>query len=235
MDTCSSVATPASSSCRLSSSDGQPFHDQTMFRSIVGALQYLTFTSLDIAYSVNKVSQFMHSPLDSHWMAVKRILRYIKSTPSYGFFFTQQSSPILHGYSDADWGGSLDDRKSTTGFAIYLRFHLIFWASRKQKVVSRLSTRSEYRALACSTSELTWLKMVLKDIGFLASPAPILWCDNLSATYLTANPIFHSRTKHMEIDFHFVSEKVRDKSFIVKYLSSHDQIADALTTALPKA
>ncbi|PHT42430.1 hypothetical protein CQW23_16455 [Capsicum baccatum] len=223
----SSVATPASSSSRLSFSDGQPFHDQILFQSIVGALQYLTFTRPDIAYLVNKVSQFMHSPLDSHWMVVKRILRYIRSTPSHGLFFNWNSSPFLHGYSDADWGGSLDDRKSTNGFSIYLGSHLISWASRKQKYVSRSITESEYRALVCATSELTWLEMVLKEIGCLASPAPILWCDNLSATYLTANPIFHSRTKHMEIDFHFVHEKVRDKALIVKYLNSHDQITAA--------
>uniref|UniRef100_A0A1S4BM80 Uncharacterized mitochondrial protein AtMg00810-like n=1 Tax=Nicotiana tabacum TaxID=4097 RepID=A0A1S4BM80_TOBAC len=125
---------------------------KTLYRSTVGALQYLTFTRPDIAYAVNKVSQFMHY----HWVAVKRILRYVNATSSHGLFLSHGSSGLLHGYCDSDWGGDVDDRKSTTGFAIFLGFNLISWASRKQKVVSRSSTEAEYRALAAATSEMTW-------------------------------------------------------------------------------
>jgi len=129
----------------------------------------------------------------------------------------------------------VDDRKSTTGFAIYLGNHLISWSSRKQKAVSRSSTEAEYRALAAATSEITWVEFLLREIGCFTSSTPVLWCDNLSATYLTANPIFHSRTKHMEIDFHFVREKVRAKTLSVRYVSSHDQVADLLTKPLSKS
>lgn len=101
----------------------------------------------------------MHSPRDSHLVAVKRILRYVQSTSSHGLFFARQNTKLLHGYSDADWGGSLDDRKSTTGFAIFLGSHLISWASKKQRAVARSSTEAEYRALATAASELTWLEL----------------------------------------------------------------------------
>ncbi|OIT18727.1 retrovirus-related pol polyprotein from transposon tnt 1-94, partial [Nicotiana attenuata] len=234
MGSCGPVSTPASSSSKLSTAGGSPFPDQTLYRSTVGALQYLTFTRPDIAYAVNKISQFMHCPMDSHWIAVKRILRYVKSTAPHGLFLSHGSSTLLHGYSNSDWGGDTDDRKSTTGFTIFLGSHLISWASRKQKSVSRSSTEAEYRALAAATSEITWIELLLREIGCFTSSIPILWCDNLSATYLTANPIFHSRTKHMEINFYFVRDKVRAKSLSVRYVSSQDQVADALTKPLSK-
>lgn len=129
----------------------------------------------------------------------------------------------------------MDDRKSTTGSAIYLGNHLISWSSKKQKAVSRSSTAAEYKALVAATSEITWVEFLLQEIGNFTSSTPILWCDNLSATYLTANPIFHSRTKHMEIDFHFVLDKVRAKTLSVRYVSSHDLVADLLTKPLSKS
>lgn len=173
--------------------------------------------------------------MDSHLVAVKRILRYIKSTSAHGLFLSPTSTTLLHGFTDSDWGGDMDDRKSTTGFAIYLGNHLISLSSRKQCVVSRSSTEAEYRALAAATSELTWVEFLLREIGCFSSSTPILLCDNLSATYLIANPIFHSRTKHMEIDFHFVRDKVCAKTLVVRYVNTHDQIADLLTKPLSKS
>ncbi|OIT40671.1 putative mitochondrial protein [Nicotiana attenuata] len=130
MGSCGPVSTQTSSSSKLSTTDGSPFHDQTLYKSTVGALQYLTYTIPDIAYAVNKVSHFMHCLLDSHWVAIKCILRYVKAT-SHGLFLSHGSYTLVHGYSDSDWGGDIDDRKSTTRFTIFLGSHLISWASRK--------------------------------------------------------------------------------------------------------
>uniref|UniRef100_A0A3Q7EX49 Reverse transcriptase Ty1/copia-type domain-containing protein n=1 Tax=Solanum lycopersicum TaxID=4081 RepID=A0A3Q7EX49_SOLLC len=151
MDGCNHILTAAASSSKLSSSDGTLFHDETLYSSTVGALQYLTFTP----FAVNKVSQLMHSPREFHWAAVKRILRYIQSISSHGLFFARQNTKLLHSYSDVNWGGSLDYRKSTTDFAIFLGSHLISSASKKQRAVARSSTEAEYRALANTASELT--------------------------------------------------------------------------------
>ncbi|GKD96028.1 gag/pol polyprotein, partial [Tanacetum coccineum] len=111
-------------------------------------------------------------------------------------------------FSDDDWAGDSDDRRSTGGFSIYLSSNLISWTARKQRTVSRSSTEVEYKALADTVAELTWLQALLNELGICSSSTPILWCDNLGATYLSANSIFHERTKHVEIDYHFVQEKV---------------------------
>ncbi|GMP58573.1 hypothetical protein CsSME_00022191 [Camellia sinensis var. sinensis] len=150
----------------------------------------------------------MHQPMDEHWQAVKRILRYLAATPTHGLLIEQSSNCQLQAFSDADWEGSLNDRKSTGGYAIYLGPNLISWSSRKQQTVACSSTESEYKALADASTELTWLQSLLSELGFPPSQAPVLWCDNIDANYLTANPIFHARTKHVEIDFHFVQDKV---------------------------
>ena len=125
-----------------------------VYRSTIGALQYLTLTRPDIAYSVNKLSQYLKSPTVNHWNACKRVLRYIKGTPHLGLHFKPSSLLTLEGYSDADWASSLDDRKSTSGFCMFLGANMVNWSSRKQRAVARSSTESEYRALASAATEL---------------------------------------------------------------------------------
>ncbi|GKE18236.1 gag/pol polyprotein [Tanacetum coccineum] len=137
----------------------------------------------------------------------------------------------LEAFSDADWAGDSDDRRSTGGFAIYLGSNLISWTARKQRTVSRSSIEAEYKALADTVAELTWLQTLLKKLGIRSSSTPILWCDNLGATYLSANPIFHACTKHIEIDYHFVREMVAQGDLRVQHIS--DQIANIFTKPLP--
>jgi len=220
------VNSPMAINSNLALGDSPQLADPAQFRQIVGALQYLTLSRPDITFAVNKVCQFMHSPTENHWSAVKRILRYLHGTSNFGLLIQQNSAPVIHAYtdahdhsltafSDADWAGSLDDRRSTGGYAIYLGSNLISWRARKQRTVSRSSTEAEYKALADTVAELTWLEALLKELHVSMTSAPILWCDNLGATYLSANPVFHARTKHVEIDFHFVREKVAQKQLSV--------------------
>jgi len=187
------------------------FSDPTQFRQIVSALQYLTFTRPDICFAVNRVCQFMHAPTDSHWAVVKRILRYFKGTTSYGFHITRGSSFALHGFTDADWAGSIDDCKSTGGYLVFFGQTLISWKSGKQRTVARSSTEAEYKALADGTAEVIWLQYLLTNLQVPSVSTPTIWCDNLGATYLSANPIFHARTKHVEVDYHFVRDRVAKK------------------------
>jgi len=201
----------------------------------VGALQYLTFTRPDICFAVNKVCQFMHAPTDSYWAAVKRILRYLKGTTSYGFHITRGSSFALHGFTDADWAGSIDDRKSTGGYLIFFGQTPISWKSGKQRTVARSSTEAEYKALADGTAEVIWLQYLLTDLQVPSVSTPTIWCDNLGATYLPANPIFHARTKHVEVDYHFVRDRVAKKEIQIRFVPSRDQLANVFTKLLPIA
>jgi histone deacetylase 1/2 len=215
--------------------DGTPLgsEDSSQYRSIVGALQYLTLTRPDLAFSVNKVCQYLHAPTTEHWTAAKRILRYVKDTSKLGITFTKSSSTFLSAFSDADWAGSLDDRRSTGGFCIFVGPNLVSWSARKQATVSRSSTEAEYKALANATAELIWVEALLAELGVKLREKPSLWCDNLGATYLSANPVFHARTKHIEIDFHFVRERVARQQLAIRFISSKDQVADGFTKALP--
>jgi hypothetical protein len=234
MHNCKDIATPMSSSERLSKSAGVLLMDDMAFsyRSTVGALQYLCLTRPDIAFSVNRVCQFLAAPTDVHWSAVKRILRYVKGTVNLGLQIQRSSSTELSVYTDADWAGCPDDRRSTGGYAVFYGPNLVSWSSRKQPTVSRSSTEAEYKAIANGTAEVTWLQSVLRELGVFQSRAPTLWCDNLGATFLATNPMFHARTKHIEIDFHFVREKVSAGALKVQFISSRDQLADIFTKAL---
>ncbi|XP_071683458.1 uncharacterized protein [Lolium perenne] len=159
--------------------------------------------------------------------------RYVKDTLKLGITFIKSSSTLLSAFSDADWAGCLDDRRSTGGFAIFVGPNLVSWSARKQATVSRSSTEAEYKALANATAEMIWVEALLTELGVKLLQKPSLWCDNLGATYLSANPVFHARTKHIEIDFHFVRERVADNRLAIRFISSKDQVADGFTKALP--
>lgn len=222
---------PMVSSSKLSKGQGSPTIDGSLYRSVVGALQYITITRPDITFSVNKVSQFMQSPLDTHWKAVKRILRYLAGTSKHGLHLTKSDHLNLVGFSDSDWASDPDDRRSISGFCVYLGNNLVYWCSKKQHSVSRSSTEAEYQSLAQVTAEILWLTSLLHELG-ISTSTPIVWIDNLSAVSLAANPVLHARTKHIELDFHFVREKVADNKVQVRHVPSIDQVADVLTKPL---
>ncbi|GAU37804.1 hypothetical protein TSUD_276210, partial [Trifolium subterraneum] len=161
----------------------------------------------EIAYAVSKLSQFLAAPTNEHMLAGLHVLRYIKNSPGQGLFFYSKSSLTLKGFSDSDWGACPDTRRSTTGFCFFLGTSLISWKSKKQNIVSRSSSEAEYRALAQTTCEGQWLKFLLQDFH-ISHPTPIvIYCDNKSALHIAANPVFHERTKHIEMDCHVVREK----------------------------
>jgi histone deacetylase 1/2 len=235
MTQCKPVTSPLSTSEKLSRHEGSPLgpKDATNYRSVVGALQYLTLTRPDISFAVNKVCQFLHAPTTSHWAAVKRILRYLKQSTKFGLKIGKSPSVLVSAFSDADWAGCLDDRRSTGGFAVFLGSNLVSWSARKQATVSRSSTEAEYKAVANATAEIMWIQTLLMELGIRAPRAAKLWCDNIGAKYLSANPVFHARTKHIEVDYHFVRERVARKLLDIEYVSTKDQVADGFTKPLP--
>ena len=234
MADCKPVSTPLSTSEKLSIYEGDPLGpiDASRYRSIVGALQYLTLTRPDIAFSVNKVCQFLHAPTTVHWAAVKRILRYLKSCAKLGLKINKSFSFLVSAYSDADWAGCPDDKRSTGGFAVFLGNNLVSWHAKKQATVSRSSTEAEYKALANATAEIIWIQTLLKELKVSSPPVAQLKCDNMGAKYLASNPVFHARTKHIEVDFHFVRERVNSKLLQIDFVPSEDQVADGFTKAL---
>jgi len=218
------------------SSDGSLFSDPTFYRSLVGALQYLTITHPDIAHAVNFVSQFLHSPTNDHFLAVKRILRYVKRTLHVGLTFRPFATPTtLVVYSDADWAGCPETRRSTSGYSIYFGNSLVSWSAKKQHIVSLSSCESEYYALAITTADLLWLTHLLHDLKVSLPQRPLLLCDNKSAIFLSSNRVSHKRAKHVELDYHFFRELVLADKLRTQYVPSHLQVADIFTKSVPKA
>ena len=228
-----SCSTPMCSSNKLACDKGVPFENPYLYRSLIGGLQYLTLSRPDIAFLVNKLSQFLQAPTDEHWKACKRVLQYLQGTISLGFHFKPTDRLELEGYADVDWASSLNDKKSSSGYYTYLGGNLIVWSSKKQHVVSLSSYESEYKAIAQATTKIIWLKALLCELGIsLYNTCPVIWCDNTKAGLMAANPVFHSRTKHIEIASHFVREKVDSKELEVRYVPTEYQVADVFTKPL---
>jgi hypothetical protein len=183
-----------------------PVTDASDFCSLAGALQWLTFTRSDIAYVVQQVCLHMHDPREPHFAALKQILRYIHGTLALGLLLRPSTGTDLVVYTDADWAGCPDTRRSTSGYAVFLGDNLISWSSKRQNTVSRSSAESEYRTVANGVAKATWLRQLLLELHTPLPRTTLVYCDNISAVYMTSNPVQHQRTKHIEIDLHFISE-----------------------------
>ena len=226
------VATPLAATTSLKLTSGDVLSNPEDYRTVVGCLQYLSLTRPDLSFAVNKLSQFMHRPTSEHWDAAKRVLRYLRQTSDHGLLLRKSSSFSLHAYSDADWAGNPDDFTSTGAFVIFLGANAISWSSRKQRSVARSSTEAEYRSVASTAAKLRWILSFLSELGVPIPCQPVIYCDNVGATHLCANPVFHSRMKHLAIDYHFIREHVQNGILRVAHVRSEDQLADALTKAL---
>ena len=214
---------------KLSQIDGDPLLDITQYRRLIGRLSYLTLIRPNIAFTVNKLSQYVSKPHTSH--AIHHFLRYLKASPGQGLLFLAQSNLTLTTYGDADWGNCLDIRKSTSGYCVFLGESLISWKSKKQPTVARSSAEVEYRVMANVTSEVEWLIKLLQDFG--VSPGSVkLLCDNQAAQHIASNPTFHERTKHIEIDCHFVRERVQSELLKLIHVKSQHQLTDIMTKPL---
>ncbi|XP_020686822.1 uncharacterized protein LOC110102714 [Dendrobium catenatum] len=225
------VSTPSIPKAVAENSSEQ-FGNPKLYRQIVGALQYLTVTRPDLSYVVNRACQQMHQPMVSDFEALKRILRYLQGTIQHGLPINGDSL-VLKSYVDSDWAGDHTDRKSTTGFCNFLGTSLVSWSVKKQTTIARSSTEAEYQAIASVTMEIIWLRQLLNELGCSQIEPTKLYCDNTSAIALANNPVYHARTKHIEIDCHFIRDCIKNGSIQVHYISTQDQLADLFTKALP--
>ena len=233
MASCNPAATPADTKPKPSTTGGDLLKDAIAYRSVAGALQYLTITRPDIAYAVQQVCLHMHAPHDVHHTMLKRILRYIKGTLHLGLQLRTATSPTITAYSNADWAGCPDTRRSTSGFCIFIGNSLVSWSSKRQTTVSRSSAEAEYRAIANAVAECSWLRHLLGELLCKVPTVTVAFCDNISSVYMSKNPVHHRRTKHIELDIHVVREKVAIGELRVTHVPSARQLADVFTKGLP--
>nr|CAD41085.2 OSJNBb0011N17.2 [Oryza sativa Japonica Group] len=228
---CRPASTPVDQNHKLCAESGNPVNKER-YQRLVGRLIYLCHTRPDITYAVSMVSRYMHDPRSGHMDAVYRILRYLKGSPGKGLWFKKNGHLEVEGYCDADWASCPDDRRSTSGYCVFVGGNLVSWRSKKQPVVSRSTAEAEYRAMSVSLSELLWLRNLLSELMLPVDTPMKLWCDNKSAISIANNPVQHDRTKHVELDRFFIKEKLDEGVLELEFVMSGGQVADCFTKGL---
>ena len=219
-------------SIKLRKDMDSPDFDSKLYRSLVGSLIYVTNTHPDICYAVSCFSRYMDNPHETHWHAAKQIFRYLKGTISFALHFSNKGNPNLHSYADVDWGRDLDTRRSTSGIVHRVGDSLIDWSSQLQPTVLLSTTEAEYRVLTDAAKDVIYLRRLLEELGTdITAPTTIL-SDNESCIKLVDNPVLHARTKHIELQHHFIREQVKAGRAIVSYVPARYQQADLLTKPL---
>ena len=204
------------------------------YKARVGSLMYaMVATRADIAFAVSTVSQFMSKAGPPHWMAVKRIMRYLKGTLDFKLCLGGKDI-VLRGFCDADWAGDANDRRSTTGYVFFVGVGVISWKCKKQPTIALSTTEAEYMATSHCTKEAVWLRQLLADVGYVQEGPTSIMCDNQGCIALAKNPTHHSRTKHIDVQHHFIREKLENQEICLKYCPTEDMIADVLTKPLAK-
>ena len=201
---------------------------------MIGSLLYLCASRPDIMLSGGICARFQSAPKEIHYMAVKRIFRYLAHTPNFSLWYPKGANFNLVGYSDSDWAGDCVERKSMSGGCQFLGRSLVSWSSKKQNCVSLSSTEAEYVAAASCCAELLWMRQTLKDYGVTCDKVPLL-CDNQSAIKISLNPVQHSKTKHIDIRHHFIREHIKLGDIEVHFIHTEEQLADIFTKPLDEA
>ena len=234
MANCKPLKLPIAQRLKLLADSGTQLSYPNPYRRLVGKLIYLSITRPDITYAVHILSQFMTKPTTEHMEAANHLLCYLKSCPGQGILLTADSTSQVTGYCDSDWASCPMGRRSTTGYAVMLGNSLISWRAKKQDIVSRSSAKAEYRAMAMTCCDITWLVSLLQDLGFDKTQLlPFkLFCDNMAALHNAKNPVFHERTKHIEVDCHYVRDKLLAGIIKTAYIPTKVQPADVFTKAV---
>ena len=236
MDACNPAHTPMEERLRLSRQSTAAEVDPTQYRRLVGSLRYLVHTRPDLAFSVGFVSRFMERPTAEHQAAIKHILRYVAGTLEFGLHYTKAPGRARFvGYCDSDLAGDIDTSKSTSGTLFFLGSNLVCWQSVKQKVVALSSCEAEYIATTTAATQAIWLSRLLADLLGRNVEVVELKVDSKSALALAKNPVFHERSKHIRIKYHFIRNCLEDGSIRADYISTTDQLADILTKSLGRS
>ncbi|KAK6153484.1 hypothetical protein DH2020_013123 [Rehmannia glutinosa] len=231
MEEKSSVKIPMNTSVKMDmDADGKAV-DQTRYRALIRSLLYLTASRLDITFAVSVCARFQSTPKESHMTAAKRILRYLKGCQEVGLWYLKEGGFKLIGYSDSDYAGCRADRKSTSGTCQMLGNRLISWFSKKQNTIATSTAEAEYIAAGSCCAQVLWMRQQLRDYEIEEKEIPIM-CDNTSAIAITQNPVLHSRTKYINVKYHFIRDHVEKKDITLEYISTDKQLADIFTKPL---
>lgn len=231
---CKPAETPVDQTVKLGAQKDENPVDKGRFQRLVGKLIYLSHTRPDIAFAVSRVSQFMHSPCEEHLEAAYRILRYLKGTPGKGLFFKKGENRCIEAFTDTDWAGAAEDRRSTSGYYTFVWGNLVTWRSKKQTVVARSSAEAELRSIAHGVCEVLWLKILLGELKITAKLPLKIYCDNKAAINISHNPVHHDRTKHVDVDRHFIKEKIEEGTICMTYIPTSEQTADIFTKGMTR-
>nr|GEZ88380.1 ribonuclease H-like domain-containing protein [Tanacetum cinerariifolium] len=224
--------TPVDTKSKLGS-NGDSVSDSTLYRSLACDLKYLIFTQPDISYVVQQICLHMHDPREPHLAALKRVLRYVRGTLDFELQLYASLTSSLVVYTNADWVGCPNTRGSTSGYCVFFGDNLFSWSSKRQHALSCSSAKAEYRGVANVVAETTWLRNLLRKLHTPLLSTILVYCDNVSTIYMIANPVQHQRTKHIEIDIHFVRDMVSRGQVHVLHVPSRYQYVDIFTNGLP--
>ena len=232
MDSCKPASVPMISGVKLQRDIGSIPCNATQYRSLVGSLIHLRITRQDVMFAVNSCSKYMEAPQEAHLVAAKHILRYLKGTMNYGILYEAQDDGDLMTFVDSDYARDLDTRKSVFGILHKFGTTPIHWSSKMQETVALSTTKAEYRALSEGAKDLAYLRRLFEELGICQRNPTMIYSDNMSCIKLANNPVMHSRTKHIELQHHYVREKVANGSVEISLISTFEQEVDLLTKPL---
>ncbi|CAA7030828.1 unnamed protein product [Microthlaspi erraticum] len=231
---CKPAGSPIDQHHQLSLAKGALLADPEVYRRLVGRLVYLAATRPDLTYAIHVLSQFMQSPREEHWLAALKVVRYLKGTIGQGILLRAESSMHFSGWCDSDYAACPLTRRSLTSYIVQCGSSPIVWKTRKQDTVSRSTAEAEYRAMTEVTCELRWMKGILSEMGVDHAEPMMLLCDSKPALHIAANLVFHERTKHVEIDCHFIRDDIVCGLIKTKHVDTKEQLADIFTKGLGK-
>ncbi|CAM8969155.1 unnamed protein product [Rhodiola kirilowii] len=234
LEKASDKRTPTATHLKITKDDAGTKVDQTMYKSMIGSLLYLTASKPDITYAAGVCARYQADLKERHLLQVKRIIKYVCGTVDFGIWYTKDTNPHLVGYCDADWAGNAEDRKSTSGGCFFLGNNMVSWFSKKQNRILLSMAEAEYIAAGSCCTQLLWMKQMLSEYG-VEQKEMTLYCDNMSAISISKNQVQHSRTNHIDIRHHFIIELVEQKVVTLKHVTTDKQLADIFTKPLDVA
>jgi hypothetical protein len=232
MTSCKPISIPLEQNVKLSADERDFVEDTIMYRHIVRSLIFMTITRPNLNYIVGMVSQFMQTPQEPHLDAMRTILKYIKHILLCGIFYEAKSQLQVHGYTNVDWACNVSNRRSINGFMFSFGNGAVSWNSKKQPTIALSSTEAECKGPTIVACEIVWLQKLLSYLGQLVDAPIVIYCDNISSILLANNSMYHVKTKHIEVHYHFIREKILAKEINLIHVNIKDQVVYIFTKAL---